>query len=302
MLGGVTPTARRVFVTGATGFVGRAIVQALCAEGHWVRCLVRRGSELELRGLTAFERVEGDVMARQSLEEGMAGCDSVIHLVGAIREHRAEQATFERLHVRATLNVLDAAEGAGVRRFLHMSALGARASSAARYHRTKWTAEEAVRASALHWTIFRPSVIYGRGDHFVSALASMVRRLPAVPVVGTGRQRLQPVAVEHVARAFARALTLEATAKQTFDVGGPDAVSVVQLLDLIGHALGRRRVLKVFVPPALVTWLTRVPGCPFGPEQLLVLQEDTVCDARPFHDAFGIEPLPLATGLARMLG
>jgi len=298
----VTPGVHRVFVTGATGFVGHAVVQALCAEGHWVRCLVRRGSEPELRGLTAFERVEGDVMAPQSLEEGMAGCDAVIHLVGAIREHRAEQATFERLHVRATLNVLDAAEGAGVRRFVHMSALGARASSSARYHRTKWTAEEAVRASALHWTVFRPSVIYGRGDHFFSTLAAMVRRLPLVPVVGTGRQRLQPVAVEHVARAFARAVTREATVKQTFEVGGPDAVSVVQLLDLIGRTLGRRRVFKVFVPPALIAWLSRVPGFPIGPEQLLVLQEDNVCDARPFYAAFGIEPLPLATGLAQMLG
>ncbi|MGH7355138.1 MAG: NAD-dependent epimerase/dehydratase family protein [Candidatus Rokuibacteriota bacterium] len=298
----MTSAVHRVFVTGATGFVGHALVRALCAEGHSVRCLVRRGSELELRGLTAFERVEGDVMARQSLEEGVAGCDTVVHLVGAIREHPSEQATFERLHVRATLNLLDAAEGAGVRRFMLASALGARASSASRYHRTKWTAEEAVRASALHWTIFRPSVIYGRGDHFVSTLAAMVRRLPVVPVVGTGRQRLQPVPVEHVARAFARAVTLETTVKQTFDVGGPDAVSLVQLLDLIGRALGRRRVFKAFVPPTLVAWLSRLPGFPAGREELLILQEDNVCDARPFYSAFGIEPLPLATGLAQMLG
>jgi NADH dehydrogenase len=296
------PGVHRVFVTGATGFVGHALVQALCAEGHSVRCLVRRGSELDLRGLTAFERVEGDVMARQSLEEGMAGCDTAIHLVGAIREHPAEQATFERLHVRATLNVLDAAEDAGVRRFMMASALGARASSAARYHRTKWSAEEAVRASALHWTIFRPSVIYGRGDHFVSTLAAMVRRLPIVPVVGTGRQRLQPVPVEHVARAFARAVTLETTVKQTYDVGGPDAVSLVQLLDLIGRALGRRRVFKAAVPPTLVNWLSHLPGFPVGREELLILQEDNVCDARPFYAAFGIEPLPLATGLTQMLG
>jgi uncharacterized protein YbjT (DUF2867 family) len=297
----VAPGVHRVFVTGATGFVGHALVRALCADGHWVRCLVRRGSELDLRGLTGFERMEGDVMARQSLEEGMAGCDAVVHLVGAIREEPAQQATFERLHVRATLNVLDAAEGAGVRRFLHVSALGARPSSASRYHRTKWTAEEAVRASALHWTVFRPSAIYGRGDHFVSTLAALVRRLPVVPVVGTGRQRLQPVAVEHVARALARALTLEATVKQTFDVGGPEAVSFVQLLDLVGQALGRRRVFKAFVPPALAAWMTRVPGWPVGREELLVLQEDTVCDARPFYAACGIEPLPLATGLAQML-
>jgi NADH dehydrogenase len=302
MLWGVTPAVHRVFVTGATGFVGHALVQTLCAEGHWVRCLVRRGSELNLRGLTAFERVEGDVLARQSLEEGMAGCDTVVHLVGAIREHPAEQATFERLHVRATLNVLDAAEGAGVRRILHVSALGARASSESRYHRTKWTAEEAVRASALHWTVFRPSLIYGRGDHFLSTLAALVRRLPVVPIIGTGRQRMQPVAVEHVARGLTRAIALETTVKQTFDVAGPDVVSFVELIDLIGRTLGRRRVLKAAVPPTLVAGLSRLPGFPIGREQLILLQEDNVCDARPFYAAFGIEPLPLATGLAQMLG
>ena len=89
---------RRVFVTGGTGFVGRTVVQALRAAGCAVRCLVRRGSERELHGLGAIERVEGDVMARQSLAQGMAGCDAVIHLVGIIREHPSIGATFELVH------------------------------------------------------------------------------------------------------------------------------------------------------------------------------------------------------------
>lgn len=295
----------QVFVTGATGFVGHALLQRLCAEGHTVRCLVRRGSEADLRGLGAIARIEGDVLTRRGLEEGMAGCGAVIHLVGIIREHPAANVTFERVHTEGTRNVLDAATAAGIRRYVHMSALGTRSGAASRYHRTKWAAEEAVRASGLDWTIFRPSIIYGRGDGFVSMLAWMVRRMPAVPVIGSGRQRVQPVPVEHVAAGFERAVELPATIKQTYEVGGGQAVTMEALLDLIGRVLGRRRVLKAHVPLGvmrpLARLLHRLPGFPVTPDQLLMLGEDSVCDPRPFYEAFTLEPVPLAVGLERML-
>ncbi|HYU14750.1 MAG TPA: complex I NDUFA9 subunit family protein [Candidatus Acidoferrum sp.] len=296
---------RRVLVTGATGFVGHALLQRLCAAGHVVRCLVRRGSEGALRGQGAIARIEGDVVTRQGLEEGMAGCDAVIHLVGIIREHRASGVTFERVHTQGTLNVLEAAAASGIRRYLHMSALGTRPEAAARYHRTKWAAEEAVRASGLEWTIFRPSIVYGRGDGFVTMLASMVRRLPAVPVIGSGRQRLQPVPVEQVAAGFTGALELPATIKRIYEVGGPEAVTMVELLDLIGGALGRRHVPKVHAPLGamrpLARLLHRLPGFPVTPDQLPMLGEDSVCDPRPFFETFELEPIPLAVGLERML-
>ena len=296
---------RRVFVTGATGFVGRAVVHALCAHGHSVRCLVRRGSEEDLRGFEAIERVEGDVLARRGLEEGIAGCDIVIHLVGIIREHPAAGVTFERLHTQATVKVLEAATAAGARRFIHMSALGTRPGARARYHATKWAAEEAVRASGLLWTIFRPSIIYGRGDGFVSLLARMIRRLPVVPVVGSGRQRLQPVAVEHVAEAFARSVTLPAAVKQTYEAGGPDAVTTLELMDRVADALGRRHPVKAHVPLRLVRGSARLlqglPGFPLTTDQLLMLEEDNTCDPSAFYTAFELTPLPLATGLQRML-
>jgi NADH dehydrogenase len=296
---------REVFVTGATGFVGHALLQRLCAAGHVVRCLVRHGSEGRLRGLGAIARIEGDVLTRRGLEEGMTGCDAVIHLVGIIREHRAANMTFERVHVEGTRNVLEAAKAAGVQRYLHMSALGTRPAAASRYHRTKWAAEEAVRGSGLGWTIFRPSIVYGRGDGFVTLLASMVRRLPVVPVIGSGRQRLQPIAVEQVAAGFAEAIERPVMIKQTYEVGGPEAVTMLELLDSIGRALGRRRVRKVHVPLGVMKPLARLlhplPGFPVTPDQLLMLGEDGVCDPRPFFDAFQLEPVPLATGLERML-
>jgi uncharacterized protein YbjT (DUF2867 family) len=293
-------------MTGATGYVGRAVIPALRAAGYTVRCLVRRGSERDLRGLEAIERVEGDVLARETLERGMAGCDTVVHLVGIIREEPATLSTFERVHTQGTLNVLDAAAETGVRRYLHMSALGSRANARSRYHQSKWAAEEAVRSSPIPWTIFRPSIIYGRGDQFVNLLAGFVDRYPFVPVIGAGRQRLQPVPVEQVAEGFARAVTLPSTAKQAYEVVGPDAVTMLQLLDLIGVARGRARVRKVHVPLGVVRPLARLlhrlPGFPITPDQLLMLEEDNVGDPQPFATTFGLAPVPLATGLRTMLG
>jgi NADH dehydrogenase len=210
------------------------------------------------------------------------------------------------VHTQGTINVIEAAASTGIRRYLHMSALGSRPAARARYHQTKWAAEEAVRASGLIWTIFRPSIIYGRGDEFVKMLAYMVDRYPLVPVIGSGRQRLQPVPVEHVAEGFARALALPATEKQVYEVGGPDRVTMVELLDLIGAALGHRRVRKIHVPVGFIRPIARVlhglPGFPVTPDQLRMLEEDNICDPAPFHGAFKLEPVPLATGLRRMLG
>jgi len=294
----------RVFVTGATGFVGRTVIQALRAEGYVVRCLVRRGSERDLRGVEAIERVEGDVLSPQTLEEGMAGCDAVVHLVGIIREHVPTNTTFYRVHVQGTGNVVAAAASVGVRRYIHMSALGAREGARSRYHQTKWAAEEAVHACSLPWTIVRPSVIYGRGDGFVSLLVWVVRRLPVVPLIGGGR--LQPVPVEQVAQGVARALSRPSAVKQTYEVGGPDRVTLGELVDLIGKVLGRRRILKFNVPRVVVRVATRalhrLPYFPLTPDQLLMLEEDNVCDPAPFFSTFGLAPLPLATGLRQLLG
>jgi len=295
----------RVFVTGGTGFVGRSVIQALRAHGHVVRCLVRRGSESDLKGLEAIERVEGDVLARRPLADAMSGCDAIIHLVGIIRERPASGVTFQRLHVEATENVIGAAADAGVRRLLHMSALGTRVQARSRYHQTKWQAEEAVRASDLDWTILRPSIIYGPGDGFVSMLATLVRRLPVVPVIGSGAGRLQPVSVQVVAEGLARALDQGQSIGQTYAVCGPDALTFNQVLDEIAQVVRGRPARKIHIPVAAVRGLAvvldAVPFFPVTVDQLVMLEEDNTCDPKPFLGAFDLRDMPFRAGLEAIL-
>ncbi len=293
----------RVFLTGGTGFVGKAVVRALQSHGVIVRCLVRPGSEADLKGFEAIERAPGDVLLPKGMEAAMQGCAAVIHLVGIIRERPGRGVTFQRLHSLATSNMVSAARKAGIRRFLHMSALGTRPGARSRYHQTKWEAERTVRESGMEWTIFRPSVIYGTGDGFVTMLARMVR-LPIVPVLGDGRYRLQPVPVGHVAEGFARALELPATIGQTYEAGGPRPYTFNEILDLIGQALGKQRVRKLHQPLWLMRPLVRLleplPFFPVTSDQLLMLQEESACDLAPFNRDFDLKPVEFSDGLRQM--
>lgn len=294
-----------VAVTGGTGFAGRAVVGALGRHGYRLRCLVRPGSERLLPREAGVEPITGDVTTPAGLADAVRGVDAVVHLVGIIREHPARGVTFERLHTQATEHVLAAARGAGVRRFVHMSALGTRPEARSRYHRTKWAAEQAVRGSGLDWTIFRPSVIFGPGDGLVTLLARLVRWFPVVPVIGDGQNRFQPVAVGDVAEGFARALERPAAAGQVFEVGGPRAYTFDELLDEIGRALGRRHVPKLHHPVGLMAPVVSVlEGLPFFPltsDQLLMLGESSTCDPAPFARTFDLTLTDFEAGIRAFL-
>lgn len=270
-----------VAVTGASGFVGGEILRELRAAGAKART-VGRGA---------------------ALREALAGADAVIHLVGIIHERGAN--TFQAAHVEMTRAVLAAATAAGVRRYLHMSALGTRAGARSRYHQTKWGAEELVRQSGLAWTIFRPSLIYGVQDKAINALATAARRLPAVPVLGDGRSKIQPVAVEQVARCFVAALRCEAAVGQVYELCGPVALTWDELNDQLLAALGRRKP-KLHLPMALARPVAAVleqvlQEPPFTRDQLLMLAEDNTGDPEAARRDLGLVDESFAAGLARML-
>jgi NADH dehydrogenase len=295
----------RVFVAGGTGFVGRELVRQLVGAGHTVRCLVRSGSEGKLEVREGVEIHLGDATRPDTLEKSLQGCGALVNLVGIIREYPGRGITFERLHPGATANLVAAAQTQGVKRFLQMSANGTRDQATAPYHQTKWQAEETVRGSTLDWTIFRPSLIFGPGDEFVTMLAALIRKLPVVPVIGDGRYRMSPVAVADVAAGFVGALKRPETVGQIYHCCGPAAFSYDEILDLVAKALGRGPVTKLHHPLFLmkpaIALLEGIPNFPITSGQLTMLLEGNVCDPHPWAETFAIQATPFAEGIARYL-
>ena len=300
----------KVLVTGATGFVGREVVAQLQARGHEVHALargpLRSGSPSAMPDSVCQHA--GDVLTPASLSPALTGMDSVVHLVGIISE--CGRNTFENVHTEGTRNMVLAARQAGVKRFIQMSALGIRADAPARYQRSKWAAEEIVRASGLATTIFRPSIIYGPRDHFVNLFARMARWSPVLPVMGSGKSRLQPVPVADVAVCFATALTEPASVGQTYDLCGPERLSFVEILTTIQAVLGIKRwLLRIPLPCArlLALYLEFVFGKilrrppPLNRDQLLMLGEDNVGNPAPANRLFKLQPIPFRTGISSYL-
>ena len=294
---------REVLVTGGTGFVGTHVCRALIARGFLPRLLVREGSEGKIPPdvRKACRVTPGDVTNRESVEYAAQGTMAVVHLVGIIREFPERQVTFERLHVAATRNVVDAARRWEISRFVHMSALGARAGGRTGYFDSKGMAEEYVRQSGLSWTIFRPSVIFGPGDRFLGVLAGILRKAPAVPVPGDGSYRLQPVFVGDVAKGFSDAVGRPELEEKTFDMGGPQQLTYNELLDEVAASVGRR-ARKVHIPLTLlgpaVRFMERFETFPLTTEQLEMLHAGNTCDYQPFYSAFEFMPLSLSDYLA----
>jgi uncharacterized protein YbjT (DUF2867 family) len=301
----------KVLVTGATGFVGREVVRQLRKGGQAIRILARSRNSPRVQEAVSRYGAEvhvGDVLDAASLDGALSGMDAVIHLVGIISE--VGESTFENVHTRGTGNMVAAARQARVGRFVHMSALGTRPNAASRYHQTKWAAEELVRHSGLAFTIFRPSLIYGPEDQFVNMFARMIRLSPVVPLIGSPSARFQPVPVEAVAAAFVGSLGELKSAGQTYDLCGPEALTLSEIVDRILDVLQRRR-LKVQVP--LVLARCQAAGleftyrrllrraAPLNRDQLIMLQEDSVGNPQPANELFGLKPVPVREGIAKYL-
>ena len=237
----------KILVTGGTGFVGTHLVNALARRGHDVAVLARHPERARNRYNRPVERVRGDVLDMPSLVAALSGRDAVIHLVGIIHEQGRQ--TFDRMHRLAPENVVAAAREAGVRRLLHMSAMGASEDAPSEYSRTKAAGERAVTQSDLDWTVIRPSIVFGPGDGFVSLLAPIVRSNPLfIPVIGSGETRFQPVSVYDVARVFADALEKPETIGRTFEVGGPDVLTLNEIYREIATVVGKRRKPLIHLP------------------------------------------------------
>ncbi len=274
-----------VFLTGATGFVGPAILRRLLAGKREVRAVVRNA-----KGLAEHPRLKviaGSITEAGTWAAAVEGCGAAIHLVGIIDEKRD---TFENVHTVGTRNVVEALKRAGtVRKYVHMSALGTRRGAVSRYHQSKYAGEEIVRGSGLDFTIFRPSLIFGKGGEFTEMLRmwSWGKAPPYLfmPFFGSGfwgqsnPHRIQPIHVEDVAEIFVDALTNAAARKRSYDIAGPERFTWREMLGVASARFRGRRKAVVGIPAWYGKFLASLPlPLPFNKDQVQMSQEDNTAD------------------------
>ncbi|MGO0122999.1 NAD(P)H-binding protein [Desulfothermobacter acidiphilus] len=289
-----------VLVTGGTGLVGRAVVPELLEHGFKIRCLVRDTNRARAILGAGAEYVAGDVTDPASVEAAAAGVEAVIHLVAIIRE-RGRQ-TFRAVNVEGTANVVRAAEAAGARRLLHLSALGVKNDPRLPYGHSKWQGEELVRQSRLEWTILRPSIIYGPGSDFLDRMAQSVKLSPPplafYPAISI---RFQPLASWDLARCIRLCLTEVLLVRRSCDLGGPELLTYREMLATYLEAKGLRR-LPVPIPlgiiKAAVPLLERIlPNPPVTTAELKQLGEDNSTNPDVVEKTFRFRPATFREGL-----
>jgi uncharacterized protein YbjT (DUF2867 family) len=291
-----------ILVTGGTGFVGGHVVHELRGRDLSVRCVVRDPHKAAKLAAWGCELVQGDVTDSAALRRAVDGVDAVVHLV-AIRQGRDRD--FERIMVGGTRDLLAAAKEVGVRRFVHMSALGTseETKDLVPYYRAKWETEQLVRGSGLPYVIFRPSFVFGSDGGALQQFTRVARLSPVTPIVGSGERRLQPIWVDDVAAYFAAAVDAPAAANRTFELGGPDVVSWNDFWGRLKQARGLRRP-SLHVPTSIMrvqaTVLERLPKPPVTRDQLTMLEagDNVVTDAAAV-ETFGLPLVPLDEQLRR---
>ncbi len=239
----------RIFVTGGSGFVGSHVVPALLAVGHQVVALARTPRAavaiVARSGAHAAQLTTriGDVTDSALPQSALADCDAVVHLV-AIPRDWSNGRELLRINTAGTEALLAAASAAGVRRFVHLGALGVEERADLHYANSKARAERAVRESGLDWTIIRPSLIWGERDGFFNIVAALVKiPAPAVPVPGNGKSRFQPIFVGDVARAIVKVLADPKSLRRSYELGGPRYWTYREITQEVARALGKRRVV-----------------------------------------------------------
>jgi uncharacterized protein YbjT (DUF2867 family) len=292
-----------VVLTGGTGFLGAHVAQELLERGARLRIASRRPERaFRLRPLAAIGQIQFvrlDVTRSAPLQALYAGADAAVNLIGAFG------GDLDAIQGEGAGRLAAAAHAAGAQAFVHVSAIGADPESTSEYAQSKGYGETAVRAAFPNATVIRPSVLFGEDDHFINMLAGVVARLPVIPVFGP-KARIQPLDVNDAARAIAHALAAPGRfGGQTHEIGGPEALTMLDLYRRIAAAQHRRRVL-VEMPDwasagfaAATGW---VPGAPLSSEQWMLLKAGNVASGRlPGIEDLGVSPRPLDLFLDRWM-
>jgi uncharacterized protein YbjT (DUF2867 family) len=301
------PRPQSIVVLGGTGFLGTRLVARLIKEGHRVTVLSRdREQHKHLLVLPGLTLENCDVYEEAQLSERLRGKDVVINLIGILNERGFGGAGFRRAHTELTQGLLRAARSAGVTRLLQVSALKAAPDAPSYYLRSKGEAEQLIRdsGSALDWTIFQPSVMFGTGDSFLNRFAGLLAVIPWVLPLARPNARFQPVCVDDVIEALLRCLHGGASSRQTYELGGPQVYSLREIVVLVAKLTGRRRWV-MGLPDAVARiqalFMDFVPGRPFSTDNYKSLTIDSVC-AQDGLAKLGLKPQSMLASASQYLG
>src|SRR5450631_4571074 len=297
---------KSIVVLGGTGFLGTRLVARLIKDGHEVTVLSRdREQHKHLLVLPGLTLENCDVYQEPQLSERFRGKQVVINLIGILNERGFSGAGFRRAHVELTQHVLLAARSAGVARLLQVSSLKAAPDAPSFYLRSKGEAERLIREqSALDWTIFKPSVMFGPGDSFLNRFAGLLAAIPFVFPLAKPNARFQPVFVDDVIDALLRCLHGGASSRKTYQLGGPQIYTLREIVALVAKLTGRRRWiigLPDFAARLQALFMDFVPGRPFSTDNYRSLCVDSVCTENGFAQ-LKLRPHSMAACARQYLG
>jgi uncharacterized protein YbjT (DUF2867 family) len=298
-----------ILVAGGTGFVGSGIVRELARRGKPVAVLTRNAAKAAARfPHIEIEYREGDVRYPAGLAAAVQGAEVVIGCVqfpNSPIENQRRGHTFEETDAAGSERLVEAAKAAGVQRYIYVSGAGAAADAKYHWFRAKWRAETAVRDSGITYVILRPSWVYGPEDRSLNRFLKLSRYLPFVPIIGVGsRQRLQPVFIDDLGWAVAEAVDNRAADNRVFEIGGPEVLTMQEIVRTGLEVLGRRRFLLP-IPKTLMkaqaALLRFLPGPPLTPDAIDFITMDGLADSSELVEALGLRLTPLRDGLATYL-
>lgn len=306
----VLQTPKLVTVFGGSGFLGRHVVRALAKRGYLVRVACRRpdlaGHLQPLGNVGQIQAVQANLRVRWSVDRAVQGADHVVNLVGLLFETRRQR--FDAVHDFGARAIAEAARTAGAG-LTHVSAIGASADSESGYARTKAAGEKAVQETVPNAVIYRPSIVFGPEDGFFNKFANLARFLPALPLIGGGNTRFQPIFVGDVAEAIARSVDGKVEGGKIYELGGPQELTFKQLLEETLQTIDRKRLLV-----ALPWWLASLQGKIMGmlpnplltADQVILLKRDNVVSEEAKKSdrtiaTIGIRPATLASILPSYL-
>jgi uncharacterized protein YbjT (DUF2867 family) len=288
-----------ITVFGGTGFLGRRVVRHLRESGAAVRIASRHPGRVEDDGV---ERIAADAHDERAVEAAVAGADGVVNAVSLYVERGSE--TFRSVHVEAAARIASAARRTGVLRLVHLSGIGADAASSSPYIRSRGEGEAAVQAAFPGAVIIRPAVMFAPDDSFLTTILRLLRLLPAYPMFGDGRTKLQPVYADDVAAAIAQILRQSETPHPLYELAGPRVYSYAELLRTIAREAGLRPVLMRMpftLWYALAGLAEILPHPPLTRNQVELMQVDTAASNRPGFRELGISARSLEEELEAML-